>query len=330
MWRFFTTREHFLWAWVGGITILASIWATVQIDVQINRLFGSIYDGLAKALSAPNAITEEEFYSPFFEFAGYAAVYVVLAVLFNGFLVNHYCFRWRKSITEYYHQNWEKAHMIEGASQRCQEDCHRASRLLSALGISMIESILTLIAFTPILWELSANVKYIPIIGEIDRGLMWACLIMAIIGTGVLSLVGAKLPGVEFNIQKEEAAYRKQLVKAEDDLDEIKYHKFEDLFENVRKIHYFSYLKYAYFNISKFSFLQAMVIFPYLIMGPTIISAGITLGVVSQTVRAFGKVSESMQYIIRGWLEIVELISVYKRLRGFEKKFLENREVANV
>jgi peptide/bleomycin uptake transporter len=187
-----------------------------------------------------------------------------------------------------------------------------------------------LVAFIPILWELSENVKYIPIIGEIDRGLMWACLLMAIIGTGLLSLVGRKLPGIEFDIQKEEAAYRKQLVKAEDNLNEIDHQKFDSLFENVRKIHYFSYLHYFYFSISKFSFLQAMVIFPYLIMGPTIISAGITLGVVSQTVRAFGKVSESMQYIIRGWLEIVELISVYKRLRGFEKKFLENREVANV
>ena len=330
MWHFFTTRENFLWAWVGGITILASIWATVQIDVQINKIFGSLYDTLQKALTKPNAVTEAEFYAPFFEFAGYAALYVVLAVLFNGFLVNHYCFRWRKSITEYYHQNWEKAHMIEGASQRCQEDCYRASRLFSSLGISMIESILTLIAFIPILWELSANVKYIPLIGEIDRGLMWACLMMAIIGTGLLSLVGAKLPGIEFNIQKEEAAYRKQLVKAEDDLEEINYQKFESLFENVKKIHYFSFLHYMYFSISKLSFLQGMVIFPYLIMGPTIISAGITLGVVSQTVRAFGKVSESMQYIIRGWLEIVELISVYKRLRGFEKKFLENRQVANV
>ena len=194
----------------------------------------------------------------------------------------------------------------------------------------MIESVLMLIAFIPILWELSANVKYIPFIGEVDRGLMWACLLMAIIGTGFLSLVGAKLPGIEFDIQKEEAAYRKQLVKAEDIIEEIDQQKFNSLFDRVRSIHYYSYLHYFYFSITKFSFLQGMVIFPYLIMGPTIISAGITLGVVSQTVRAFGKVSESMQYIIRGWLEIVELISVYKRLRGFEKRFLLNNSKETV
>jgi peptide/bleomycin uptake transporter len=64
-----------------------------------------------------------------------------------------------------------------------------------------------------------------------------------------------------------------------------------------------------------------MVIVPYVILGPSIIAAGITLGVVSQTVRAFSKVAESLQYIIRSWLSIVELISVYKRLKGFEKTF---------
>ena len=34
-----------------------------------------------------------------------------------------------------------------------------------------------------------------------------------------------------------------------------------------------------------------------------------------------GKVAESLQFIIRSWFQIVELMSVYKRLRGFEKQF---------
>jgi peptide/bleomycin uptake transporter len=36
-----------------------------------------------------------------------------------------------------------------------------------------------------------------------------------------------------------------------------------------------------------------------------------------------GKVAESLQYIIRSWLKIVELVSVYKRLREFEKRIHE-------
>ena len=64
-----------------------------------------------------------------------------------------------------------------------------------------------------------------------------------------------------------------------------------------------------------------MVIVPYVALAPTIVLGAITLGVVSQTVRAFGRVAENMQYIIRSWLSIVELISVYKRLREFESQF---------
>ena len=63
------------------------------------------------------------------------------------------------------------------------------------------------------------------------------------------------------------------------------------------------------------------VLFPYLALAPTILAGAITLGIVSQTVRAFGKVAESLQVIIRSWLQIVEWISVYKRLRQFEKQF---------
>jgi peptide/bleomycin uptake transporter len=37
-----------------------------------------------------------------------------------------------------------------------------------------------------------------------------------------------------------------------------------------------------------------------------------------QIVRAFGRVEMSFQFLVRSWSTIVELISVYKRLRAFE------------
>jgi peptide/bleomycin uptake transporter len=37
-----------------------------------------------------------------------------------------------------------------------------------------------------------------------------------------------------------------------------------------------------------------------------------------QIVRAFGRVEMSFQFLVRSWGTIVELISVYKRLRAFE------------
>ena len=42
--------------------------------------------------------------------------------------------------------------------------------------------------------------------------------------------------------------------------------------------------------------------------------------VMQQIVRAFGRVESSFQYLVSGWTTIVELISVYKRLRAFEHR----------
>ena len=74
---------------------------------------------------------------------------------------------------------------------------------------------MTLIAFTPILWSLSKDITVLPWIGEVNHALVWVAIISALGGT-LLAAVGIKLPGIEYDIQKEEAAYRKELVLGED------------------------------------------------------------------------------------------------------------------
>ena len=59
---------------------------------------------------------------------------------------------------------------------------------------------------------------------------------------------------------------------------------------------------------------------PYLALAPTIVTGAITLGFVQQIIRAFGRVETSLQYLVRSWPIIVELISVQRRLSEFESK----------
>jgi peptide/bleomycin uptake transporter len=73
-----------------------------------------------------------------------------------------------------------------------------------------------------------------------------------------------------------------------------------------------------YFDVAKFTYLQFGVLVPYIALAPTIVAGAITLGVMQQIVRAFGRVEMSFQFLVRSWGTIVELISVYKRLRAFE------------
>jgi peptide/bleomycin uptake transporter len=75
-----------------------------------------------------------------------------------------------------------------------------------------------------------------------------------------------------------------------------------------------------YFNVGRIVYLQTDVIFPYILLAPTIIAGKITLGVMNQILNSFEQVRTSFQYLVNSWSTIVELISIYQRLRGFEAK----------
>ncbi len=317
MFRFFTIKKWYLWSWVGSLIILSSLWIQVKIDVKINEWFGEFYDMIQKALGKPNAITIEEYWSSLFSFIILAAMYVGVAVVVSYF-TSHYLFRWRTAMVEYYHSVYEKARKIEGASQRVQEDTIKFSRIMESLGTSLIEAIMILVEFMPILFGLSIGIP-IFFFGDWEYGLIVGALIWSIGGTIFLIILGLilRLVGVEYDLQKKEAAYRKILVIAEDD-GTVRPKSIEELFDNVRSIHFLSYIRYLYFNIGRIAYLQANVLSAYIFLAPAIVAGAVTLGVMQQIIRAFGRVEGSMQYILKAWPTIIELASVYKRLREFE------------
>jgi len=67
-------------------------------------------------------------------------------------------------------------------------------------------------------------------------------------------------------------------------------------------------------------YLQTDNIFPYIVLAPTIVAGKITLGPMNQILNAFAQVRSSFQYLVHSWPQIVELISIYKRLRAFESR----------
>ena len=326
MFRFFVIKKWLLWSWIGSFVILSSLWVQVKIDVEINKWFGEFYDMIQKALSKPNSITIEEYWESLFSFISLAGLYVSVYVIIS-FFTAHFLFRWRAAMVEWYHSVYERASNIEGAAQRVQEDTIKFSRIMESLGTSLIESIMVLIQFIPILLGLSVGIP-IFFFGDWQYGLITGALIWTLGGTIFLIALGwiLRLVGVEYDLQKKEAAYRKLLVIAEDD-GNIRPKKIEELFDDVRSIHFLSYLRYLYFNIGRMAYLQANVLSAYVFLAPAIVAGVVTLGVMQQIIRAFGRVEGSMQYLLKAWPTIIELASVYKRLREFEALILEDIDV---
>jgi len=175
-----------------------------------------------------------------------------------------------------------------------------------------------LIAFVPVLAALSVHVTELPLLGAIPYPLVFAAIGWSIFGTVLLAFVGVKLPGLEFRNQRVEAAFRKELVYGEDDPQRAQPLTLTELFENVRVNYFTLYFHYVYFNVARYLYLQADVIFPTMLLVPTIAAGRITFGIFQQILSAFNYVASSFQYLVNSWPTIVELISVYKRLRAFE------------
>ena len=319
MFKFFTSRKWAIWAWIGTIVILSSLWYQVQIDVQINEWFGGFYDMIQRALAEPGAVTLTEYLAGLASFGWLAAKWVGVALI-TSYITSHFLFRWRTAMVEWYHSVYDKARNIEGASQRVQEDTVRFSRIMEDLGTSLIESVMVLIEFFPILLGLSAGLT-IMFFGEWAHGLAVSAVIWAVGGTALMVVLGwiLRLVGIEYDLQKREAAYRKMLVKMEDD-GTMSPKGLDDLYDDVRSIHFKSYLRYLWFNTGRLAYLQTNVLVGYILLAPAIVAGAITLGVMQQILRAFGRVEGSLQYIFKSWPTIIELVSVYKRLREFERE----------
>ena len=339
VWRVLSPQPWFYWSVLGTALIVFVIYFQVQVSVAINAWYGPFWDLVQAAVSKSKPVTLPEFYAQIFTFFSIASVAVTVIAL-NNFFVSHYLFRWRTAMNDFYTGHWSRLRHIEGASQRVQEDSKRFAVLTETLGVNLVDAVMTLIAFLPLLHQLSANVSEVPLLGAIPYPLVTMALIWSVFGTALVALIGLRLPGLEFRNQRVEAAYRKELVYGEDDVNRAQPPTLRELFKAVRVNYFRLYFNYLYFNVGRYLYIQTDNIFPFIVLAPTIVAGKITLGPLNQILSAFGQVRDSLQFLLKSWPTMIELLSVYKRLRSFEatldgealpeidQEFIENKQLA--
>ena len=317
-WFIIEPHRWFRWSVFCSACILLFTYFSVQVSVWINDWYGRFFDLIQLALNEPGAVTLDQYFGELL-----TAVFVLMPnivfIVITRFINAHYTFRWRTAMNEYYMSHWSKLRHIEGASQRVQEDTQRFADIVENLGSAFVSSIMTLLAFLPLLWTLSFQITEIPGLGDMKGGIVFVAIMSALFGTVVLAIVGVRLPGLQFNNQKVEAAYRKELVFGEEDPSRAGPPSIAELYGNVRKNYYRIFAEYTYFNFFRFSYLQGSNLITLFILGPTIVAGAITFGVFQQIRNAFSQVENSFQYLVNSWTTIIELISIHKRLKLFEQ-----------
>jgi peptide/bleomycin uptake transporter len=308
---FFFSREHRLFAWlVLGLLIGLAV-AQVYMTVLFNDWYKEFYNSL-----------ELKNYDLFIHqlklFGGLASIAIILAT-FSRYIAQHYTFRWRQAITYYYLHHWNNnSSQIEGSSQRIQEDTMKFASTTYGLVLGFFKAILTLLAFIPILWDISKNIL---ILGQYQFSgfLVWVALVVSIGGMIISFYIGRKLPMLEYNNQKTEAAFRKSLVYGEDKKETLEQQTLWDQFSAIKANYFALFNNFKYFTIWENFYSQAGVIIPYVVAAPTFFAGAITLGVLVQVGNAFDKVHDSFSFFLQNWITVNELRSVVMRLREFEK-----------
>lgn len=208
-WFVYCPHRWQYWSILGTSLIIFVTWFLVEVGVAINAWYAPFYDLIQSALATPHKVSINQFYQEIGVFLGIAIIAVIIGVM-NNFFVSHYVFRWRTAMNEHYMAHWQHLRHIEGAAQRVQEDTMRFASTLEDMGVSFINAVMTLIAFLPVLVTLSEHVPDLPIVGHLPYGTVIAAIVWSLMGTGLLAVVGIKLPGTGLKT----SAWKRPIVKS--------------------------------------------------------------------------------------------------------------------
>lgn len=319
---FFGKRRWIPYAYGGAAVLLACMYGQIQIAVMLNKWHKRFYD-LFEDVSLHSL---SDFYGALIEYLIICGLSILISVAASA-ITRVYTFWWREALTFYYIPLWRMVPVsIEGASQRIQEDVYRAARVIESLGWAIASTLMTLVAFIPILWHLSADVR-LPVLINIPGSLVWISFMASAGGFLISWMVGSKLPVVEYDAQKVEAVFRKVLVYGENHKIRVR-DAFEaalrKLFRGTRINNTRLIWHSSYFDVWKYSYMKSMDILPFLLLVSSVFAGAMTFGDLMQTKNAFSQVTDGFSVFINNWPMITEIRSIKRRLGEFEKTLHEH------
>jgi vitamin B12/bleomycin/antimicrobial peptide transport system ATP-binding/permease protein len=262
------------------------------------------------------------------------AVIAVVSNLIEYFIENVLKLRWREFLIERYSKLWlgkaTQYRMAFGVNadnpdQRIAEDTRGYILSTYAFSISLISTLSNLVSFSIILWSIPVQFT-IPGTDIAVWGLpFWVALIYSLIGTWLTHLIGRPLINLDFNQEKHEANFRYTLARLREYSEQVallkgeqaEQQKIASRFDNV-VTNYFAIIRQN-LKLSTFTstYFQASVVFPYIIMAPAYFAGKLTLGQLTQTAGAFGRVEGSMQWFIGRYSSLASYKAVVDRLTSF-------------
>jgi vitamin B12/bleomycin/antimicrobial peptide transport system ATP-binding/permease protein len=346
---FFSGRAS-LPAWGLLAVMMLSVIASVRIDVLLSYYHNDLYSALQIAVQgvATKHVAERNsgihgFYFAIAIFALLAAINIA-RIVFDTWLTQMFIIRWRVWLTArltgrwltrraYYRQRFIEPG-VDNPDQRIQQDIDVFTTGVgtgpnvptyyarSMLVFGAVESVVSVVSFTVILWHLSGPLTLFGV--TCAKALFWIVLLYVVIGSVIAFWIGRPLIRLSFLNEKTNAAFRYAMVRLRDSAEAVAFYggeraereqldtRFGAVIANYRR-----YVRRTIGLIGwNYSVTQAIVPLPFLLQTPRLFAGAIKLGDVMQSASAFGSIQSGLSYFRNAYSQFASYNAAVIRLHG--------------
>jgi vitamin B12/bleomycin/antimicrobial peptide transport system ATP-binding/permease protein len=324
---YFIPRQRTWLSWRPLLTVALLLLLTVM-SVRLDVILSYQSNGMYTALQELDAPAFWKFIGIF----GILATVNVILVLITFWVAQAQIIHWRLWLNQRmvgdwlngaaYHRGRFVSTPIDNPDQRIQQDITSYTSDSQSLALGAVSSVVALVSFTIILWQLSGPLTVFGI--QIPRAMVFLAYVYVIIATVMAVRIGRPLIRLNFLNELLTASYRYSLVRIRDNSENIAFYRgeqvenaglmarFAAVIANTWAIVYRS-LKFQGFNLV---ISQIAVVFPVIIQAPRYFSQQITLGDVTQTAAAFSQVEGALSFFRLAYDDFASYRASLNRLTG--------------
>jgi len=337
-----------VWIWVA--VLLLSTIISVRIDVLLSYYSNDLFSALQTAFQGAGAGDAEVresgvngFWMALIIFAVLATIYIS-RVMLDIYLTQRFIIRWRVWLTDRLTCDWLDDHAyyrtrftdtdIDNPDQRIQQDIDIFTAGVgsspntpmigtsSTLLFGAINSLVTVVSFTVILWNLSGPLTIAGI--TLGHALFWVVLVYVVFATIIAFWIGHPLIRLSFRNELTNAAFRYALVRLRDAAEAVGFYRGEDVERGLLRTKFAAiitnYRRYVNRTIAltgwNLSMSQIINPLPLVIQAPRLFSGEITLGGVTQSSSAFGSIHDSLSFFRNAYDSFASYRAAIIRLHG--------------
>jgi putative ATP-binding cassette transporter len=328
-------------AYLFFIIVMVMTVSLVGLDVVFNYWYNYFYNAL-------QAYDKHGVIRLLMVFCLIAVFYIILAV-YRYYVSQLFGLRWRRWLTEQFVGRWlqrRSYYLLENfdektdnPDQRIQEDIGSLINFSIDLSMGLIGAFTTFFAFIYILWELSGQLS-IPLgrFGtlHIQGYLVWVGVIYALIGTFFAFKIGRPLVPLNFEQQRREATFRYAAVDLRSHAENVALYRGEEhqksilnrLFGRVLDNWLMIILRQKMLLWFSAGYNQVSVLLPLVVALPNYFDKVFLLGGLIQSLQAFGRVQDSLSFLVNSYPRIAEWQAVAQRLTTFVNHISDAEEKA--